>query len=430
MRVSIGCLLLVAAAAAAAQELPESFVREPGPEQQAAVRAELGPGFRVLETDHFRVLSDTSVRYHRVVTGVLEQFYQQVAPRFFEREMAPLPFYLIDGGDDFTRFVQARGLVGMETDFGRYDPRTRTLYARRYFSDGRESGLGSFFHQTVRAMIDAEFSPDVPPMWFRVGFASLFETGRVLRGSWVYGNPNPWLESLFRQAFEAGRTPSLPMLLRAPEGAFRGPSDPSKIHVNAARSLFLALLLDHGEPALRELVRAMRERVPASAALSRATGGLPLDQLQTAWHRSIRKVNFGGDYLNRGTSAGGGLDILATGARLHPGYGELRVELASAYLEKADNGAALEHARAALRDPRCTHPQRALGIVARAIVGSNPQEARRALDEALSYQPWTEYVMEGDFEMLAWIAERSGEPSRASALRSELARLQGQDRRN
>ncbi len=419
---AIGLLL---AAAAAAQQEPDAFVREPGEREQAAVRAELGPRFRVLETDHYRVFSDTSPRYHRVVSGVLEQFHQAVQPRFFEHDGAPISFYLIEGGADFERFMAKRGLPDA-SGYGLYDRESRVLYARRYFPDGRESGVGTLFHEAMHAMIDADFGLDGAPTWFHEGFASLFEVGRVLRGAWVYGNPNPWRESDFRMAFEAGNLPPLAAYLRAPEAMFRGPAAQRNLYYNTGRSLFLYVLLNHGEAALRRFIQELRKGVSPPLALEHATG-LPLDQIESQWQRSIREVNFGGDYLNRGVGPRA-LETLVLGAKAHPGYGNLRLNLAIAWLERGDREQAIENARAALADPRCIQPQLALSVLAHAIITTNASEAARALTESLGYQPWNEVVMKREFELLAWMYDKIGETARAGELRSELARLEALDR--
>jgi hypothetical protein len=423
---AVAAAAALAAGAAVAQQPPELLVREASAEAQAAVRAELGSGFRLLETDHFRVISDTSPRYHRMVGGVLEQFYQLVHPRFFEREMAPLPFYLIDGGTDFARFMTARGLPNAD-GYGLYEADSRVLYARRYFPDGRESGVGTLFHEVMHAMLHAEFGPAMPAAWFNEGFASLFEQGRVLRGQWVYGNPNPWREAPFRVAFEAGEVPALARLLRAPDSAFGLEAAQRNTWYNAGRSLFLSVLLQQGEPALRAFVQSLRAGAAPERALEKATG-LPLAQVESQWHRSIREVNYGGDYLERG-SRPDGFAILVEGARLHPGYGNLRAQLAAAYLARRDRDAAVLHARAALKDPRCTIPQFALSVLAEAILQKDPNEAARSLAESLRYQPWNEQVMQREYEMLAWMNQKMGYTDREQALRSELARLQALDRK-
>jgi hypothetical protein len=416
-----GCVPYLAGASAPAP--PEALVRDPGAQAQADVRSEYGAGFRVLETDHFRVISDTSLRYHTVVTGVLEQFHQQVQPRFFEREIERLPFYLINGGRDFDRFVESRGLRG-GTTYGFYVSETRSLYARRYFADGRESGVGTLFHEAIHAMMHAELgSMEAAPAWLHEGFASLFEAGRLLRGEWVYGNPNPWRETPFRAEFEAGRVPPLGAYFRLTDEEFQGPK--RDLHYATGRSFFLYLLLNHGESAIRRFIRSIRDQQDAAAALVDVTG-LDLAEVESRWHRSIREVNFAGDYLNRGGGANG-LAILQEGAAKFPGYGNLQATLAARYLERGDRERAQRHARLALDDPRCILPQLANSVLARAIVATDPAEAARALVTAIGYQPWSEQVMEGEMRMLASMYAAVGDAARAAAVNSEVERLERLD---
>jgi hypothetical protein len=415
------CVVLLAGSSGPVE--PEEEVRDPGAEAQGRIRSEFGPAFRILETDHFLVISDTSVRYHTVVAGILEQFHQRVRPRFFEAEIGRLPFYLINGGRDFERFVQSRGLDGA-TSFGFYTPETKALYARRYFPDGRESGVGTLFHEAIHAMMHVEFGAmESAPAWLHEGFASLFEAGRVLRGEWVYGNPNPWRETPFRAEFEAGTVPSLKEFFQLADAEFQGPK--RNLHYATGRSFFLYLLLKHGESAIQRFLRAMREQRDAATALEGITG-LDLAQLESEWHRSIREVNFGGDYLNRGVGSNG-LAILREGAASFPGYGNLQVTLAAAYLERNDRENAIRHARLGLADSRCILPQLANSVIARAIVATDPGEAARALVAAISYQPWSEQVMEGEFGMLAALYAASGDHGQAARLQARVERLKRQD---
>ena len=113
--------------------LPGEFVVESGKEEQARVKAEFGEGFRVLETKHFRVISDTSIRYHTVITGTLEQFHELEQPRFFQHDMKMINFYLINGGRDYENFVRKKGFSAHASGYGFYDGASRSLYARRYF---------------------------------------------------------------------------------------------------------------------------------------------------------------------------------------------------------------------------------------------------------------------------------------------------------
>lgn len=415
---------LCAAPPSLAQQRPEAYVVHPPVAAPTALRAELGEGFRVVETEHFRVISDTSVRYHTVVAGVLEQFYQIVHPRFFVHEIAPVDFYLINDGRDYEAFMRRRGLPNT-SGYGLYDSRTRSLYARRYFPDGRESGVGTLYHEAVHAMIDADFADSPPPLWINEGFASLFEAGRVIRAQWVYGNPNPWRETPFRAAFERGRVPSLAALLLIPDAAFAAGKEQRDLLYNSGRSLFLYILRSLGEAVLAEFVRRVRGGAPPADALAAATG-LSLPEIERGWRASIQQVNFGGDYLNRATGPDA-LQILEAGARLHPDYGNLQLQLALEYLKQRDSPSALEHAQRALEDPHLTSRQLAHYVVGRALLTTDPGAAARALQMSISFQPWNERILGEDYELLAFMFEKIGDSDRAAGLRAELAKMRAED---
>lgn len=409
-----------------AQLQPNELVAVPSTEKQTKVREEFGNKFRVLETNHFLVISDTSIRYHTVVAGLLEQFHTLVQPRFFKRDIKKVTFYLINGGRDYELFMRKRGLPNT-SGYGLYESRTKSLYARRYFPDGKESGVGTLFHEAVHAMIDADFAAASPPIWFHEGFASLFEAGRILRGQWVYGNPNPWRETPFRAAFEQGRVPSLKTFLTTTDRDFDGPKPQSDLLYNTGRSLFLYVLRNHGEPVLADFVRHLRNSILPGKALATATG-LKLPEIERGWHKSIRLLNFGGDYLNRGKGPNA-LSILKEGARKYPGYGNLQLSLAFEYLNQKEYSTALKHAQLALEDPHLLFRQQAYYVVARGIISTDANAAAHNLQKGIAFQPWNEQIFAQDYELLAFMLEKIGQSSQAEHFRIELKRMQKLDQR-
>ena len=70
------------------------------------------------------------------------------------------------------------------------------------------------------------------------------------------------------------------------------------MHYNTGRSLCLYLLRAHGEETLARFVAFVREKKSGTKALEGATG-MTLPMIEKAWHDSIRKINFGGDYALR-----------------------------------------------------------------------------------------------------------------------------------
>lgn len=403
-------------------KIPDDFVHAPSEKGQKTVREKLGQSFRVLETDHFQVISDASPRYHRLIAGTLEQFYLLVHPRFFATEMKPVAVYLIHGGKDYERFMASRGFADVASRYGMYDPGTRTLYARRCFPDGRESGIGTLFHEAIHALIHADFPGQMDaPAWFNEGFASLFEQGRVLQGKWIYGNPNPRRETPFKEAFEAGRVPSLAAYLRLSDRDF---SANDKIHYNMGRSFFLYLLLNHGESAISRFIGGLRRKQPPAESLTGATG-MSLAELEKGWHKSLIDVNFGGDFLFRGSKSRS-IDILKEGTTRYPAYGDLQATLSTEYFKIGDKEKAAFHAQAALRDPRSIYSQTAYSILSYSLWEKDTVAAKKALQAALGYQPWSEYVMEDEFNNLSRLEEAYGHHAEAARLRKELQALKAE----
>jgi len=182
---------------------------------------------------------------------------------------------------------------------------------------------------------------------------------------------------------------------------------------NTGRSLFLYLLRSHGER--------------PDSALSAVTG-LGLPEIEKRWHASIRRLNFGGDYLNRGKGPNG-LHILEEGAMKHPGYGNLRLNLAIKYLNRKNFPMALSHAQGALEDSHLIFQQLAHCVAARAVISTNPSAAFRHLLKSIAFQPWNEEISGRDYEMLAFMLDKSGRTSKAAHARSELKRMRKLDQR-
>lgn len=417
--------LLAAGAGLAEPVHPEDLVREAASPAEP-LPADLGDAFRRLETDHFTVLSDASPRYRRLSAALLEQFTRQVHPRFFEREMPRVTAVVVNAAGDYKRLLTGRGLAAHARRLAVYDPRTRTLYARRYFGDDRGPGFGTLFHETMHAMLHAEFADGEPaPAWFQEGFASLFEAGAVLRGEWVYGNPNPWRDGPFREAMENGRVASLARFFALGDEEFRSDVSRRPIYYNTGRSLFLYLLRVHGEKSLRAVVQGLRAGRPAGELIQEITGLGELE-LESAWRSHVRDVNFGGDYLNRAIGPRA-LDILHVGASKHPDYGNLRLELAIEHLRAGERPEAVAEARAALEDPRCLHPHLAYSVIARALISDDMDESKRALEAALSYQPWLDRILAVEYELLAKIYAFEGDEATMQRLRDELLALKIDD---
>jgi len=417
---ALATLLATAPAAAPAPDpSPDALTRVPAGGAQADVRARYGHAFREIDTDHFRVVSDTSPWAHRVIAAQLEQFYRAVHPRFFTNEMPPLTVLLIHGGTDFEHYMKSHGHDDEAQAYGMYDARTHTVFARRCFPDGKSSGLGTVFHETGHAMLQADFGRRDVPSWFGEGFASLFERGRVVRGHWIYGNPNPMRETVLRKAYDGGQIPTLASYFRLSDEEFMAARG---LGYSVGRSFFLYLLRSHGEEALRRFVAAVRTGQSPVKALGT---GWTMGKLEQGWRRSIVDINFAGDYLYRAEGPRT-LQTLEEGVARYPGYGNLQVALAQELARRKRLAESAAHARAALRDPRCTDVALAWSLLGYALWTRDAGAARMAFRTAVRCQPWNEEIMDYEYDHLATLCEAGGDRATANRLRAELAAMKTQ----
>jgi len=405
-------------------QVPESFIHFPDEQTQAQIRGEFGGSWRVVETEHFRVMSDSSRRYHCIIAGLLEQFYQEVHPRFFTQPMARIDVYLVNGGKDFEDFVRARGDGDMAEHYGFYKPRDRTFYTRRYFPDGSESGVGTLFHETIHAFVHAEVGDKQVPNWFNEGFASLFEQGRLVKGRWVYGNPNPWREKKFQPEFESGHVPGLKEYFNLTDTEYYV-DERSNTNYNTGRSLYLYLLTKLGEPVLQKFVKAVLDGEGGIEAIEGSTG-MSLGDIETGWKENVRNMNFGGVYLARADDADA-LTVLEEGVKLFPDYGMLHLALAESYESADRNLEAQEQAKAALQDPRCIKPQEAYRILGLTYWTSDPPKAIESFQKVVEMQPWVEDVDQASFKNLAELLKFQKNAEGAEQILKQLADILKED---
>jgi hypothetical protein len=421
-------LVVVFAALVAAQEpaTPESFCTIPPAVAQEKVSKEHGAGFALVETKHFRLISDSCPRYRKLIAGGLEQFYGLVHDRFFKKEMKPVVVFLIDGADDYDAFCRKHGHADLGGGgYGLYVPGERAIYTRRLMPDGSLSGFGTLFHEAIHAMVHADFDFD-PPSWFNEGFASLFEQGRIVKGGWVYGNPNPWREAPYRAAFEAGRIPPLAKYFGLSERDFRGSDE--LLNYNTGRSVCLWLLLQ-GEPKLAKYVDLVRQKKGGVAAIE-AASGKKLADVEKAWREHVKAVHFGGDYVYRAQHAKGdeALKILEDGMQKHPDYGVLHFEAAQRYAAEGRRDPAEREALAALKDPRLPMPSLAWSVLLWCRSGDSRKEIEAAR-QVVEMQPWFEVLNEKAYQRLASLLEADGKAEEAKRISTELARLQEESQR-
>jgi hypothetical protein len=420
LRVAAAIALAAWFTIAQAPKTPESYCTFPAEAEQQKVRKEFGTNFGILETKHFRLISDSTLRYRKLVAGNLEQFYGLVHPRFFKKEMRPVVVYLIDGADDYDAFCKKRGHADLGGGgYGVYVPAERTIYTRRLMPDGTVSGLGTLFHETIHAMVHADFGFNAP-VWFDEGFASLFEQGRVVKGAWVYGNPNPWRDLPYREAFEAGKIGPLSKYLTLSDQEFRGGDE--LLHYNTGRSLCV-WLLRQGEDKLAKYVDLVRQKKSGVSALESATGQ-KLPAIEKAWRQHVQDVHFAAALIqqSRKAPAGEKLGILAQGVQRHPDCGLLRLEYAQELAAAGKAEEAEQEALAALKDSRLPTPEMAWSILLFAYQ-RDPSKAAEVAQKLVEHQPWIDHIYDRAFSRWRSALDAQGKVEEAQRVEADLERF-------
>ena len=186
----------------------------------------------------------------------------------------------------------------------------------------------------------------------------------------------------------------------------------------------------HGENALADLVDHIRRGVSGIFALEKVTG-MQLIDIENAWHHSIQKINFGGDYVYQSYSMKDLLERekwLKEGVSRHPDYGLLRSRLADTLFALNSYRASIVEAKAALDDPHFHFPVFAWGTMGNVYLKTNQvANAKHAYEQVLSYQPWYETIRESDFIYLIRILKYYKNHQSAKVLEDTLARLKAAD---
>src|SRR6476660_6411950 len=147
------------------QDTPESVARMSKDPVQASVKKEFGPTFRSIETDHFKVISDCSVRYHTISAAVMERCFAEMRAKFLKADFKPVTVYLIDKGLDFERFVSKHGHDELRDSYGMYIAKERAMYTHRLRTNGAECGIGTLLTLVADPALEADFPKDAPA-WF------------------------------------------------------------------------------------------------------------------------------------------------------------------------------------------------------------------------------------------------------------------------
>jgi hypothetical protein len=411
-------LLFLSSAVLRSQDTPETIVRVPPEAAQAAIRKEFGSNFRVMETDHFKVISDTSVRYHRLSAAVMERVQAEMRSKYLKADFKPVTVYLIERGVDFERFVTKRGHENLREAFGSYVPKERAMYTHRLRTNGNETGIGTLHTLIADPALEADFPKDAPA-WFIGSFGALFEQSRIRKGKLVYGNPAPLRGATLRSAFEGGGMPTLAKFFQIPNATFY---DAAGVNLATGRTI-MCFLLRLGEDKLAKFVTAIRQKKSGAAAIESATG-MKLVELEKKWREHVANHEIGADWIARAAADAPNRDkIMTEAAPKFLKYGDVQKAYAHALMRQNKNEEAAARAQAALDDPSFFAPDQAWSIIGSCFWNSDPKKALDAYANALSHQPWMEEVVAGDYRNYSTLLKEAGRADEAEKVLTELERL-------
>ena len=417
----VAALLFAMTAVAQDPITPESMCYTPPEPVQAKLRKEWGPAFAVVETTHFRVVSDCSRRYHQLVAGSLEQFYLDIRKRFLGRELPQTTVGLFREAADFDALMRKRGLADkVRGQPSIYSVTERVIYVRRVVPDGSSSVFATLFRDATRAMVQADFG-FVPPLWFEEGFTALFEESHVLLGKVAFGSPNPVRDGPYRAPFESRKIPPLSKFLLLKDSEYRGPLE--SLNGNTGRSLCL-WLSRKSEPMLAKFVSQVRDKRNGVFALESATH-MKMPDIESEWKTHVATVHFGGEFLQRARAAAreDALRIYAEGAGQHRDYGVLRGEYARKLMAAKKGEEAEREAEESYKDKRCPRPDVALNVLLWRYGTTSKDDAVDAARRIVELQPWLESIEEPAHRVYCEYLESTGKADEAKKLRAELERI-------
>lgn len=357
--------------------------------------------------DTFETIRDGDIvlRLHPQEAAVMREFALPLAKealatlskQYQFQVRAPILVEMFPKHDDFA--VRTLGLPGMIGALGACFGRVVTLDSPKARPPGQFSWVGTLWHEMAH-VITLQMSNNRLPRWLSEGISQFEE--RRYRAEW-----GREMEVQFAQALADGKT----LKLRDLNEGF---SDPRMISLSYYQASLVVehVIAEHGEPALRDLIRAYGRGLENEAAIEAALG-VTIDQLQASFDARIGRqfapvrAALQAPEMPKEPS----LAQLQALAVSHPGSFRVQMQLAQALRMAGDAVAAIQALeRAARLLPQATgeaNPH--AGIAAIALERG---DTARAI-EALQAQLRVDYADVETARQLAALLEKDGGPARA-----------------
>jgi cellulose synthase operon protein C len=331
--------------------------------------------------DKFETLreGDLVVRLHPDEAAVMREVVMPLAQdalatlsRLWDfKPTGPILIEMFPKHDDFA--VRTLGLPGFLGALGACFGRVVTLDSPRARPPGQFSWESTLWHEMAH-VITLQMSSNRMPRWLSEGI-SVFEEKRA-RPEW-----GREMEVPFAQALEEGKL----LKLRDLNEGF---SDPKLISLTYYQTSLLVehIIATHGEPALRDLLRAYGRGLEDEEAI-KASLNTTYDALQSSFDAKLER-----EYKTLRTAlkapeipAMPTLEQLKTLATEHPGSFRVQLQLADALRESGDTTGAIQAAeRASKLIPLANGPQNPNAFIAAiALEKGDKARAIQALEEVI-----------------------------------------------
>ncbi len=274
-------LLVGVAASAAPAPAPAPEEKAETPEQAlAAMKAQLGDGFRYRVVRVFAVASDAPAdALARYCDQTITACYDAYMKQFFKAKPAgAFRVYLFK--DDASYRANAQKLFGTlpDTPFGYFSPSHRALVMNI------ATGGGTLVHEMFHALARGDF-PDIPA-WANEGFASLFEQCGFAPDGSLVGYVN-WRLPILQDAIKKGTLPPLRRIMTMTDAEFYA----DRQGKYAAARYFMLWMQEQGK--LVELYKRFRDRFAedrTGVKFAEEMLGRRLEEFEPGWRKWVAEL--------------------------------------------------------------------------------------------------------------------------------------------
>jgi len=171
------------------------------------------PEFAIVESGNFLITGNLSQAKLQHWRARIQRTQQAIRQQFFDKApQQPIAVWLFDSAESYSHYNRHLWSVVPSTLYGYYLPDKHRMVMNI------ASGGGTLTHELVHPYIEVRFAHS--PLWFKEGFASLFEQSRYVGGR-IEGLVN-WRLRVLQQAIKDQTRPSLEVMMAGSHTDFYG----------------------------------------------------------------------------------------------------------------------------------------------------------------------------------------------------------------